>query len=97
MPEQSTEAPTSTVTITLPKFWLLFAPCGCADGSLVSVRINGTICAASAEDAWQKFTPNKRTRDKDARNGWVCRGITDEELPRFKALMTTPCAHGNQS
>ncbi|MBC7594555.1 MAG: hypothetical protein H7288_11560 [Kineosporiaceae bacterium] len=84
---------TSTITITLPKFWLLMAPCGCADGSMVSVRIDGTICAGSAEDAWKKFTPNKRSRDKEARAGWVCRGITDEEQGRFKEMMTTTCTH----
>ena len=83
----------STVTLVVPKFWLLVKPCGCVDGSLVSVRIDGTVCATSAEDAWRRFTPNKRARDKEAREGMTCRGITDEEMPRFKEMLTAKCAH----
>ncbi|MGY4859533.1 hypothetical protein [Cryobacterium sp. AP23] len=85
--------PSSTIALVVPKFWLLISPCGCVDGSLVSVRIDGTICAASAEDAWKKFTPNKRARDTEARQGVTCRGITDEEMPRFKEMLTAKCTH----
>lgn len=82
-------------TITLPSHWFLVTPCGCIDGSLVSVRMDGTLCAASAEQAWQTFTPNKRARDKEARLGWTVRGATDEEMEpeRFRRMMLTPCTH----
>lgn len=83
----------ATVDLTLPKFWLLVMPCGCIDGSMVSVSMNWSIFAATADDAWKKFTPTKRARDREARDGWTCRGITEDELEHHVALLLAKCPH----
>lgn len=80
-------------TISLPSHWWMVRPCGCIDGSMISVRNDGTIVAADAEQAWAKFTPIKRSRDKEAREGWVVRGVTPDEFARFGELMTARCEH----
>lgn len=66
-------------TITLPDFWIMFTPEGKADGSMIAVRNDGSICCATAEDAWAQFTPRKRDREREARQGWQVLGIAQAD------------------
>lgn len=70
-------------TIELPDFWLLVNPEGVADGSMIAVRRDGSICAATAEDAWATFTPRKRDREKEAREGWRMVGVDQAGFQRY--------------
>jgi hypothetical protein len=63
-----------STTVELPDFWVMFDPEGYADGSL-HATFNGQIRRATAEDAWKDFTPLKRTRDKERREGWRVVGV----------------------
>lgn len=72
------------VTVTLPDAWLLVAPCGCIDGIRHAV-INGEIICATAEDAWASFTPRKRDRDREAREGYTLVAGTAEDWDRSRA------------
>lgn len=71
-------------TVTLPDWWALVMPCGCVDGMRRAV-IDGAIVTASAQDAWEKFTRLKRDRDREVREGWVCRAGTEADWESFKA------------
>jgi hypothetical protein len=46
--------------------------------------IDGEIVTASAQDAWEKFTRLKRDRDREVREGWVCRAGTEADWESFK-------------
>jgi len=70
-------------TIELPDFWLLVNPEGVADGSMIAVRRDGSICAATAEAAWADFTPRKRDREKEAREGWRMVGVDRAGFQRY--------------
>jgi hypothetical protein len=61
-------------TVTLPDYWVLFTPEGKADESLHAV-LGGRIRRATAEDAWKVFTPLKRDRDREQRQGWRVVGV----------------------
>jgi len=56
-------------TITLPDAWALVAPCGCTDGLCTAV-VNGRITHPDEADAWKLFTPLKKDRDKEAKQGY---------------------------
>ena len=60
-------------TVTFPDLWLLIAPCGCIDGFMRSVN-SGTVNTPTAHAAWVKFTPLKRDRTREVKQGYVCRG-----------------------
>lgn len=66
-------------TITLPDFWLLVDPNGVADGSLIVVRSSGEVAYANPEQAWAQFTPRKRDREKEQREGWRIVGVSRED------------------
>lgn len=76
-------------TVTLPDFWLLIAPCGCIDG-MRRTTFEGRVITATAQEAWEKFTPRKRDRDKELRDGFTCRGSEDGED------ITLGCSHDPQ-
>lgn len=77
--------------VEIPSHWLLVAPCGCVDGSLLGVRRDGRIYRATAEEAWKTFEPVARRRERDKRRGWTVRPIAaDDDLVK---LLTTPCPH----
>jgi len=78
--------------VEIPSFWLLFAPCGCCDGSAVGARDDGFIRCATADDALKMWAPTKRERDRMQRDGWTVRALqsTDDHL----ALLRTKCPHG---
>jgi hypothetical protein len=88
---------TATVTVTLPKSWVLVRPCGCIVGVALSVGRDETIYTATVEQAWKDFKPGKRERDKAIRDGYVCRGITDDEQARFLEIFAPTCPHEVQS
>lgn len=56
-------------TITLPDAWALVAPCGCTDGLTVAV-VGDRILRPDAESAWKMFTPLKRDRDREVKQGY---------------------------
>ena len=56
-------------TITLPDAWALVAPCGCTDGICLAA-IGQKILRADAEAAWKMFTPLKRDRDREEKQGY---------------------------
>jgi hypothetical protein len=49
--------------------WVLFGPCGCAEGLHVAAYRDGTVAAADEEAAWLAFYERKRERDKARRDG----------------------------
>ncbi|WP_030149505.1 hypothetical protein [Mycetocola saprophilus] len=61
-------------TLVVPDFWMLFDPDGKADGSTRAV-VQGEIRHATAESAHAMFTPNKRTRERETRQGWRVIGV----------------------
>lgn len=71
-------------TVTLPNWWVLVMPCGCIDGIRRAV-IDGKIVTATADEAWAKFTPLKRDRARELREGWKCRAGTDADLQAYAA------------
>ena len=72
-------------TIEIPEAWLLFDPDGAIDGMIRSTNERGDI-RATAEQAWAKLTPNKRTRDAEQRKGWTMRAGT---LVEYRELIAT--------
>lgn len=75
-------------TVTLPDRWVLVMPCGCIDGVCLAV-LGDEILAPTAEAAWVKFTPLRRNRERERREGWVCRGGTVLDA----RAATAPCPH----
>lgn len=55
--------------------WLQRKPCGCIVAALVAVPARGTAYA-TAEQAHKHLRPNKRSRDKDTREGLTFELIT---------------------
>lgn len=66
--------------IHLPEVWVLIAPCGCVDGVTLAVY-NGHVRLATAEAAWARFTPLKRDRDREAKQGFRIEGREERVVP----------------
>jgi hypothetical protein len=67
-------------TIDVPDHWFLITPDGEVDGSIHGISPGGRNVRATAEQAHAFFTPLKRSRDKEIRDGWTVRPATHEEL-----------------
>lgn len=72
--------------------WVMWAPCGCAPGVLVA-RV-----AATEEDAWREFCPNKRERTHRQRDGYRLELVTHERWrSEIADLMRVKCPHEEAS
>lgn len=71
-----------STTVTLPDFWMLFDPEGKADGSL-HATFRGEVRRATAEDAWKDFTPNKRVRESERKQGWRVVGVERADFDAY--------------
>lgn len=66
-------------TIEVPDYWFLITPEGTVDGSIHGVSPGGRV-RATPEQAHEFFTPLKRSREKEVRDGWTVRAATREEM-----------------
>lgn len=66
-------------TIEVPEFWFLVTPSGDIDGSIHGVSPGGRV-RATPEQAHEFFTPNKRSRAKEVRDGWTVRPASKEQM-----------------
>lgn len=74
-------------TVELPDAWALVAPCGCTDGLCLAVLPNGKIVHPDAADAWKLFTPLKKDREREAKQGFKVE-------PRFGTQrVSADCTH----
>lgn len=73
----------NTVTVEIPKRWMLVEPCGCIDGVCVGVLSDGTIRHATADSAWSMFYDRKRERERDQKRGYTVRAEQDGDWELF--------------
>lgn len=67
-------------TVEIPSAWLLVYPCGKhVDGWYAGVRPDGSIAAATADQAWDKLASSVSERRALTRDGWTIRPLNDGE------------------
>jgi hypothetical protein len=77
-----------TVSVEIPKRWMLVEPCGCIDGVCVGARSDGTVHCATEEQAWSRFYERNRDRERDQKRGYTIRAEGDGDWELFRLPLT---------
>jgi hypothetical protein len=84
-------------TVEIPTAWLLVCPTKQhVDGWYSGVRADGSIAAATAEQAWKKLAQNAKERRELERDGWTIRAKGDEEKIRAELCTCAPAESSAQ-